>query len=348
MPEHARHRFVVSERSRQIEAFLATAGWRHAEVRPLAGDASFRRYHRVRHNGAGAVLMDAPPEREDVRPFLRIARHLHGLGLSAPAIFAADEAAGLLLLEDFGDDTFSRLLATGTDAEGLYTSALDVLIHLHRLSASTAIPAQLPAYDERRLLDEALLLADWYMPTLMGTPADARVRDAYIAAWREALAPVLAQATPPTLVLRDFHVDNLMRLDGHDGLAACGLLDFQDAVAGAAAYDLMSLLEDARRDVDPALKAEMLARYRAAMPSGEDPAWWSAFERSFAVLAAQRHAKVIGIFTRLYRRDDKPAYLVHIPRVWRLLEGALEHEALAPVARWFDRQLPPSQRRVPS
>ena len=146
-------------------------------------------------------------------------------------------------------------------------------------------------------------------------------------------------------MLRDFHVDNLMRLDGRDGLAACGLLDFQDAVVGPAAYDLMSLLEDARRDVDPVLKAEMLARYRAGSGLGDDAFGWSAFERSFAVLAAQRHAKVIGIFTRLYRRDDKPVYLVHIPRVWRLLEGALDHAALAPVARWLDQHLPASQRR---
>jgi N-acetylmuramate 1-kinase len=331
----------LPERDRQTAEFLAAAGWRGAEIRPLAGDASFRRYHRLHRNGARAVLMDAPPDREDVRPFVRMARHLIDLGLSAPAILAADEAAGLLLLEDFGDDTFTRLLAAGADEAALYQLAVDVLIHLHRLRPEASLPRGLPAYDARRLLDEALLLPDWYMPAVLGRPTDADARREYIYAWEEALAPVLAE--PATLVLRDFHVDNLMRLSGRSGLAACGLLDFQDAVVGPAAYDLMSLLEDARRDLSPALKADMLARYR----SGVDEVDWKGFERAFAVLAAQRHAKVIGIFTRLCRRDGKPAYLVHIPRVWRLLERALETKALAPVARWFDRHLPRSVRAMP-
>jgi aminoglycoside/choline kinase family phosphotransferase len=321
--------------------FLAAAGWRGAEIRPLAGDASFRRYHRVHLNGARAVLMEAPPDREDVRPFVRMARHLLDLGLSAPAILAADEAAGLLLLEDFGDDTFTRLLAAGTDEAALYRLAVDVLIHLHRLRPEESLRPGLPPYDMRRLLDEALLLPDWYMPAVLGRPTDGDARRDYIGAWQEALAPVLRE--PSTLVLRDFHVDNLMRLSGRSGLAACGLLDFQDAVAGPAAYDLMSLLEDARRDVSPALKADILARYR----SGVDVADWGDFERAFVVLAAQRHAKVIGIFTRLCRRDGKPGYLMHIPRVWRLLEGSLTNKALAPVARWFDRHLPRQARVAP-
>jgi aminoglycoside/choline kinase family phosphotransferase len=331
----------LPDRDRQMAEFLGAAGWHDADIRPLAGDASFRRYHRVQRNGSRAILMDAPPEREDVRPFVRMARHLLDLGLTAPAILAADEAAGLLLLEDFGDDTFTRLLAAGADEAALYQLAVDVLIHLHRLRPEASLPRKLPAYDARRLLDEALLLTDWYMPAVFGRPTDQIARHDYVVAWQEALAPVLAE--PTTLVLRDFHVDNLMRLSGRSGLAACGLLDFQDAVAGPAAYDLMSLLEDARRDVSPELQAEMLTRYR----SGLDEVDWSSFERAFAVLAAQRHAKVIGIFTRLCRRDGKPAYLVHIPRVWRLLQRALESRALAPVARWLERHLPGPARIVP-
>ena len=174
-----------------------------------------------------------------------------------------------------------------------------------------------------------------------GRPVPAEVREAYVQAWNEALAETLAQ--PATLVLRDFHVDNLMQLPERRGIQACGLLDFQDAVAGPAAYDLMSLLEDARRDVAPGVRDEMLARYRAGI-AGNDA---DAFARSFAVLAVQRHAKVIGIFTRLDRRDGKPAYLVHIPRVWRLLDAALNEPALAPVARWFERHVPAEQRRAP-
>jgi aminoglycoside/choline kinase family phosphotransferase len=332
----------LPERDWRTAEFLAVAGWRGAQMRPLAGDASFRRYHRVHRNGVRAVLMDAPPDRENVRPFVRMARHLLGLGLSAPAILAADEAAGLLLLEDFGDDTFTRLLAAGADETALYRLAVDVLIHLHRLRPEASLPPGLPPYDIRRLLDEALLLPDWYMPAVLGRPTDGDARRDYVAAWQEALAPILVE--PATLVLRDFHVDNLMRLSGRSGLAACGLLDFQDAVAGPAAYDLMSLLEDARRDVSPELRTEMLARYRA----GSVEADWTSFERAFDVLAAQRHAKVIGIFTRLCRRDGKPAYLVHIPRVWRLLQRALENRALAPVARWLEHHLPIPARIVPS
>ena len=332
----------MPERSLRIADFLTSAGWSRAETQPLAGDASFRRYHRVTRDGARAVLMDAPPDREDVRPFVRMARHLLGLGLSAPSILASDEASGLLLLEDFGDDTFTRLLSAGHDEAALYALAIDVLVHLHRLRPQAALPAGLRTYDMPRLLEEALLLADWYMPAIFGRSTHDSVRRDYVTAWEEVLTPVLT--APATLVLRDFHVDNLMRLADRDGVAACGLLDFQDAVAGPAAYDVMSLLEDARRDVSPSLRAEMLNRYSA----GVDCADWQSFERAFTVLAAQRHAKVIGIFTRLSRRDGKPYYLGHIPRVWRLLERALAHDALAPIARWFDRHLPSAARLAPS
>ncbi|MFZ1413531.1 MAG: phosphotransferase [Defluviicoccus sp.] len=331
----------MSDRSAAIGAFLTGAGWGAAAIAPLAGDASFRHYYRLRGNGVRAVLMDAPPEREDVRPFVRIARHLRGLGFTAPFILAADEAQGLLLLEDFGDDTFSRLLQREDAEDELYPLAVDVLIRLHTLDPATAIPQALPVYDERRLLDEALLLPDWYLPAACGHPTDEAVRQSYVTCWRRALEPVLAE--PHTLVLRDFHVDNLMRLAGRDGLAACGLLDFQDAVAGPAAYDLMSLLEDARRDIDPELKARMLTRYH----SGVAAAGTDAFATTFATLAAQRHAKVIGIFTRLWRRDGKPVYLAHIPRVWRLLEAALTHPALAELNDWFSRYVPPEARRLP-
>jgi hypothetical protein len=331
----------LSDRAFARRAFLDRVGWRQAAIWPLAGDASFRRYFRLRTDGDGAVLMDAPPERERVGPFVHLARHLRSLGFSAPAILAADEPAGFLLLEDFGDDTFSRLLNGGADEDTLYALAVDVLIRLHALAPERVVPDGLPAYDEGRLLDEAALLADWYLPAVRGRALADADRRAYLDAWRPVLAPVVAQ--PPTLVLRDFHVDNLMRLAGRDGLAACGLLDFQDAVAGPAAYDLMSLLEDARRDIAPELRRRMLARYYAGAP----PADAEVFATALTVLAAQRHAKVIGIFTRLWRRDGKPIYLDYIPRVWRLLEAALRHPALAPVADWIDRHLPPGARVRP-
>ena len=199
----------------------------------------------------------------------------------------------------------------------------------------------LPDYDEARLLTEAALLVDWYLPAITGKDTPAPLRDAYLDAWR-AVIPVML-AVPHSLVLRDYHVDNLMIVEGRDGIARCGLLDFQDAVFGPVSYDLVSLLEDARRDVAPALVAEMLARYHAAFPAIDH----QAFAASYAALGAQRNAKIIGIFTRLCRRDGKPQYLQHIPRVWRLLEGDLAHPALAALGAWFEEVLPSGLRRVP-
>lgn len=332
----------MSERDAAIAAFLAAHGWGGAKRTTLADDASFRRYDRVTNGERIAVLMDAPPPKEDIRPFVAIARHLAGLGLSAPHLLAEDAAAGLLLLEDLGNDTYTRVLAREPGREhDLYALAVDVLVDLHRRPAAEAVPAGLPPYNGNRLMDEALLLPDWYLPAVNGGETPAEVRDSYIAAWWPVLDDV-AQA-PPTLVLRDYHVDNLMWLPERTGVTACGLLDFQDAVAGPAAYDLMSLLEDARRDIDSDLKQAMLDRYRTAFP-GLD----GAFDMHFQVLAAQRHAKVIGIFTRLARRDAKPGYLVRIPRVWRLLEASLAHPALASVAAWLDSHVPPELRVQPS
>jgi N-acetylmuramate 1-kinase len=331
----------MTERDRRIATFLDAAGWGQAVRETLAGDASFRRYDRLADGACRAVLMDAPPPREDVRPFANLARHLRHLGLSAPEIMAEDNEAGLLLLEDLGDHTYTRLLGNGADEKALYALAVDVLIDLHRRPAAEVIPAGLPPYDDGRLLDEACLFTDWYMPAILGHPTTPDIRQAYVEAWSGVFSAVHAQ--PRTLVLRDYHVDNLMRLDGRHGLAACGLLDFQDAVAGAAAYDLVSLLEDARRDIAPDLTAAMLERYISAFPEMD----LVAFEAAYVILGAQRHAKVIGIFTRLCRRDGKPHYLVHIPRLWRLFEHALEHPVLSAVAQWVDRHVPPKSRENP-
>ncbi len=333
----------MSDRGRQLAAFLAGAGWDDARRRPLAGDASFRRYERLSLGDRRAVLMDAPPPHEDVGAFHRVESLLLSLGLSAPQALAVDRAGGFMLLEDLGDRTFTRALAEGADERALYELAVDVLVHLHaKADAAALAAAPLPAYDDQRLLEEALLLTDWYLPALSGRETPPAARDAYVAAWR-AVFP-LARRVPPSLVLRDYHVDNLMVLPERSGIAGCGLLDFQDAVIGPRSYDLVSLLEDARRDLAEELVAAMLARYFAAFPE-IDPA---VFRASYAILGAQRNAKIIGIFTRLSRRDGKDRYLRHIPRVWRLLEGDLAAPELAPVKAWFDEVVPPGERRVPS
>lgn len=330
----------MPDRTPVIDRFLSGHGWADAARRPLAGDASFRRYVRLDRNGDRAMLMDAPPPQEDVRPFLRVARLLGRLGFSAPRILAADESAGLLLLEDLGDETYTRVLAAGGDEAALYTLATDVLIDLHR-RFEMPIAAGVPPYDDERLSNEAALLVDWYLPAVRGAPAAPGLREEYLALWRDTFA--VARAAPGTLVLRDYHVDNLMLLGGRDGVAACGLLDFQDAVTGPASYDLVSLLEDARRDVPPGLAARMIARYLDAFPALDR----DAFRASYAVMGAQRSAKIVGIFTRLDRRDGKPVYLKHIPRVWQWLEGDLRHPALAGLRAWFDRELPVGTRVTP-
>jgi aminoglycoside/choline kinase family phosphotransferase len=321
-------------RRRAMTAFLGAAGWGDASAMPLAVDASFRRYYRLMRAGSSAVLMDAPPPQEDIGPYVVIAALLRELGFSAPAVLAEDRDEGFLLLEDFGDDTYTRLLERGADEPALYRLAVDTLIALQRAAELRGTP-EIPPYDIERLLGEAALLVDWYRPL----PNE--LRGEYLALWRAVLPD--AMVSRPTLVLRDYHVDNLMLLPDRPGIKGCGLLDFQDAVTGPPSYDLVSLLEDARRDVPASLRRAMTERYLAAFPALDR----TAFLRSAAILAAQRNCKILGIFTRLWKRDGKRQYLAHIPRVWRLLEADLRHPALTPIARWIDRHLPPETRCMP-
>ena len=308
--------------------FLAAHGWAGATIAPLAGDASFRRYFRVHEGGRSAVLMDAPPPHEDPRPFVDIARWLAERGFAAPAILAADLDRGLVLLEDFGDDRMREAILAAPDrAHALYATAIDLLVELHRHEAGPLRP-----YNRAELEREAGLFVDWYCPAV-GIEADTA---SYRAAWDEAFAAVEAPAAPVT-VLRDYHAENLMLLGG----GGLGLLDFQDALAGHRAYDLVSLLQDARRDVEPEIEAAMLARYRAATGAGQD------FVDAYHILGAQRNAKILGIFTRLWRRDGKPRYGAMCPRVWRYLERDLAMPPLAAVARWFDATVPPGKRGNP-
>ena len=333
----------MADRLTLLNDFLKQNGWDDGNRRLLAADASFRHYDRLTRLDESRVLMDAPPPMENVRPFLKVARHLEKLGYSAPHVYAADEENGFVLLEDFGDATYTRLLKKGEDERALYTLATDLLIDLHKLDEETAVPEDLPPYDDDALLREAMLFPDWFMPAAFGHETDKAAADEYALLWQEVFP--LVQKMPKTIVLRDYHVDNLMILDGKTGLQACGLLDFQDALAGAVTYDIMSLLEDARRDIDAGLLNAMRDRYIAgmggALPDRDD------FLASWAVWAAQRHVKVLGIFVRLCVRDGKPRYLQHLPRLWRLLERALEHPALGKLKVWFDKNVPAEYRNIP-
>jgi N-acetylmuramate 1-kinase len=330
-----------SPRQQAMAEFLDASGWGGIVPLPLAGDASFRSYFRLHRGRESAVVMDAPPPQEDVGPYVAVSAILRGLGLSAPQVMAEDRTQGFLLIEDFGDDTYTRLLSAGADESALYTLAVDTLVTVHKQVTAIGAP-DLPPYDDRRLLDEAVLLVDWYVPTVLAKAPSAALREEYLSAWRAVLSAA-HEMLQPTLVLRDFHIDNLMLLRERPGVRACGLLDFQDAVIGSPAYDLVSLLEDARRDVPEALRQEMTARYLCAFPQFDR----ENFRRVAAILAVQRNCKILGIFTRLWQRDDKPGYLAHIPRLWRLIEGDLRHPGLSPIARWLDRHLPPPARRAP-
>ena len=326
-------------RAGEIAKFLTAAGWDAATRRPLTGDASFRRYERLSRGAGTAILMDAPPP-ENVRPFLAMARLLAGAGFAVPAILAADEAAGLLLLEDFGDDTYTRLLARGESEARLYELATDLLIELRRRLPIERLSA-LPLFDEARTIEGLNRFVEWYWPAVEGAPAPAAAAESFFAAWRAVLP--LWERVPLGLVHYDYHVDNLIMLSGREGMAAVGLLDFQDATRGPVGFDLVSLIDDARRDMSPALGAHLIERYLAAFP-GQDRARFAA---AYALSGAQRDTRILGNFARLLKRDGKPGYLAFVPRVWRQLEAQLRHPALAPVASWFAQHMPPSRRRTP-
>ncbi|MET0180547.1 MAG: phosphotransferase, partial [Novosphingobium sp.] len=311
--------------------FLAAAGWGGAAVEPLPGDASFRRYFRVTGGDRTAMLMDAPPPAEDPVPFLRAARWLSDNAMRAPQIYAEDARRGLVLLEDFGDVRMREHLdAAPGDEEEIYAAAVDALVGLHRLP-----PGPFTAYSLAEYLREARLLSEWYCPA-RGLYVD---NAGYAAAWEQALVPLLPRQRPGVTVLRDYHAENILRVGGQ--LHRQGLLDFQDALVGHPAYDLVSLLQDARRDVSPELEARMIERYLRQTAGQRD------FAADYARLGAQRNAKIVGIFVRLWKRDGKPRYLAMIPRVWAALERDLAHPALAPVARWFDANIP-AELRDPS
>jgi len=310
--------------------FLQSIGWGDAEVLPLAGDASFRRYFRALKGSQRAVLMDAPPPHEDPRPFLKVAEHLSELGLAAPQIYGQDLEHGLVLLEDFGDARVRDYLDDHPDEEeNIYRRAVALLADLHRQPA-----ADVPAYDRAAYDRETGLLTEWYCSAL-GLDIDTQ---GYHAAWDKVLPLVEQDAAPKVTVLRDYHAENIMLIHGQPRSHDLGLLDFQDALVGHPAYDLVSLLQDARRDVSPALEQAMLSHYKALAAPGEG------FDAAYAVLGAQRNAKIIGIFTRLWQRDGKPRYLSFLPRMWNLLERDLAHPALEPVASWFEANIPVSAR----
>jgi N-acetylmuramate 1-kinase len=350
-----------TERILTIRRFLDRFDFGRADRRRIQGDASTRSYERLTRDGATYVLMnspkraDGPPVRngksysaiahlaESVTPFIAMTQALRSHGLSAPAIFAADREAGLLVIEDLGDDPVVGG-EPSAPIEARYEVATDLLAELHCEQLPAAVPVEpgidyrLPLYDLDAFLIEAELLIEWYLPKLEVKISDTK-REGYRALWREALLPVTSGAH--TWVLRDFHSPNLLWLPEREGTSRIGLLDFQDAVIGPAAFDVASLLQDARVDVPEMLEIALLSRYTRARRSANAAFDAPAFARAYATLAAQRASKILGIFARLERRDHKPQYLRHLPRVWTYLQRSLAHPALAPLAAWYRANVPP-------
>ena len=323
-----------ADRDAVIARFLARHGYRIEQAAPLAQDASFRRYLRLGGGPAPAVLMDAPPP-EDVGPFLHIAAHLQGIGISVPAIIAADEAAGLLIEEDLGDDLFS---AAPAPMELLFDAAVDALAAMQR----AAPPSGLPCWGDAEMATAALgTLFDWWWPATFGGRPPAAARAEIAEALSLTLRPIANG--PRSFVHRDFFAGNLLWLPDRTGIRRVGLIDFQGAALGHPAYDLVSLLQDARRDIPLGIQTRCLGRFLAQRPD-LDP---TAFRDAYAACAAQRHLRVACQWVRLAKRDGRPEYLDHGPRTWSLLAAALKAAATLPLAAALDRWIPAAMRANP-
>lgn len=361
----------MSERYNAMTDFLRSAGWGAAQVQPLPGDASTRRYHRVAQGARQGMLMDQPQQAEtpasppDATPeqrqtlgynamarlagadcgrFVAVATFLRSQGLSAPEIYAVDCDAGFVLMEDFGDHLYADILAGGGNEGDLYKVAVEALaqIHAHPAPAQISPCAPLHHYDEMALLAETALLTDWYLPLALGRNAGPDELAAHRALWSRVLSSM--KDTDPVFVHRDYHAQNLLWLPGREGMARVGLIDFQDAVAGSPGYDLVSLLEDARREVAPELAEAMIAHYISVMRGQGISVDETSLKASLAIMAAQRNAKIAGIFARLHVRDGKPRYLNYLPRVWRYLQRDLGHPSLAELKAWYEQTLPRAAR----
>ncbi|WP_103257597.1 aminoglycoside phosphotransferase family protein [Tabrizicola aquatica] len=318
----------MADREPLIAAFLGLTGWEKAERRHLAGDASDRRYWRLTRGTDSAVLMDNPPGgADDPAAFAAMARHLSALGLSPPRLIAADLAQGLLLLEDLGDGLFARLIAADpSQEEPLYAAAVDVLVQLQ----AAPPPPGLPNLSAQDWAEAAAIAFTIYAPAATGQPPDPGPVTRALA-----LALQTHADSPRTLILRDYHAENLLWLPDRQGTARVGLLDFQLGQLGQPGYDLVSLLQDARRDVSPAIESRMIDRFAAA--TGWDS---EAFSAHYATLGVQRALRILGIFARLGLVAGKPGYLRLIPRVWRQLQQNLAHPALTDLRAACLRDLP--------
>ena len=318
--------------------FLLNSNLINIERIKLKKDASHRQYERIiKSNGDTLIFMDAPPDKEKVFPFINVANFLLKNNLSAPEIIVSDIENGFLILEDFGEASYSSIMSSAkiglyeVDEMLIYNKAIDALIHLHN---SSYHDSDLEHYNEEMLLSEAMRFIEFYIEVLNNEKISQSLKDEYILIWRDLLP--IANLFNNVVVLRDYHADNLMWLEDRTGIRKVGLLDFQDAVIGSPAYDLVSLLEDARRDVNEKVVEKMISRYLNAFPDYSR----KEFMAVYSILAAQRNLKIIGIFARLAAVDNNKYYLTLLPRVWGHLNNNLKHPLLLPLKKWLNKVVP--------
>jgi N-acetylmuramate 1-kinase len=331
----------MDKREEIIQKFLNENDCGNSLRTKLFSDASFRRYERLSNGNKSIMLMDAPPEKEDIKPFVNIDKYLRNCGFNAPEIYAFDIENGLMLLEDFGNSSFTNALSGKSsiaeihNEQELYSGAIDVLVKLHR----SEHPEHAPYYDYSLLMRECKLLIEWYLPNIDSHIDIKEANEEYLEIWGKLLNSRQNEENVP--VLRDYHADNLMWLPERHGFSKVGLLDFQDAVIGSPVYDLVSLLEDARRDLQSETVEICLKRYIENFTLLDR----NEFMTSYAIFAAQRNCKIIGIFARLAIRDNKLGYLNYMPRVWRHLLNDLQHPALADLKKWINKVIPEEKRK---
>ncbi|PHQ72339.1 MAG: aminoglycoside phosphotransferase [Sneathiella sp.] len=314
-------------REQHLADFLKQNQLDAAKRQALAGDASSRRYERISDVARSVILMDAPPP-ENVGPFIEVAALLKAQGYSPPEIIAADLSRGFLLLEDLGDTLFARLIDAGAEEAPLYQLAADFLIDLTRRSP----PSGLPRFSDDYISEQNELFLDWYIPDQSGASVSPRDRQMYRDIWSRLLPKI--RVGPDVILLRDFHAENLLYLEGREGLKALGVLDFQDALVGPPAYDLASLLQDARRDVGVETAEQMIRRYIEQTNVEEN-----AFRSSYAILGAHRALRIMGIFVRLAKAQGKTRYLDMLPRMRRHLAHNLAHPELGELEGWLQKTL---------
>lgn len=334
---------MTTQRELLKNAFLQKCNLKDFQLEKIPSDASFRNYDRIIQGEKTFILMDAPPEHENVKQFVTVANFLEKQGFSAPKIFQSDIKNGFLLLEDFGTNSFTKLLNDKSQSEvseeRLYSTAVDTLLTLHK----SAVPDNLiPYYSDDLLVKEAFMLIEWYIPVLNGEKVSKKLHEEYEVIWRHLLQ--YTRYIPETTVLKDFHADNLMWLEDRSGFQRVGILDFQDAIIGSPVYDMVSLLEDARRDVNDTLAQNMITRYL----DGRQDITRKDFLAAYSILGAQRNLRIVGTFARKAVRDKNSAYLKLLPRVWGYIEKDLKHPLLLPLKGWLDKVISPKVRNPQS